>query len=38
MAAAIRLREDFDGPSLHGLAKRARNTAEVRRLLALSEI
>ena len=38
MAAAIRLREDFDGPSLHGLAKRARNTAEVRRLLALAEI
>ncbi len=38
MAAAIRLREDFEGPSLHGLAKRARNTAEVRRLLALAEI
>ena len=38
MAAAIRLREDFDGPSLRGLAKRARDAGQLRRLLALAEI
>ncbi len=38
IAAAIRLREDFDGPSLRGLAKRARDAGQLRRLLALAEI
>ena len=38
MAAPIRLREDFAGPSLRGLAKRARDAAQLRRLLALAEI
>ncbi|MFQ6018573.1 MAG: helix-turn-helix domain-containing protein [Kiloniellaceae bacterium] len=38
MAAAVRLREDFDGPSLRGLAKRARDAAQLRRLLVLAEI
>ena len=38
MGAAVRLRADFDGPSLRGLAKRCRNGAQARRLLALAEI
>ncbi len=38
MGAAIRLRSDFDGPSLRSLAKRCRNGAQARRLLALAEI
>ncbi len=38
MAAAIRLRDDFDGPALRELAKRSRNASQSRRLLALAEI
>ena len=38
MGAAVRLRDDFDGQSLRGLAKRCRNGAQARRLLALAEI
>jgi transposase len=38
MAAAIGLREDFDGLALRGLAKRTRDASQMRRLLALSEI
>ena len=38
MAATIWLREGFDGPSLRGLAKRARDATQLRRLLALAEI
>jgi hypothetical protein len=38
MAAPVRLREDFDAPSLRGLAKRARDAGQLRRLLALAEI
>ena len=38
MAAAIRLRDDFDGPGLRELAKRSRNGSQSRRLLALAEI
>jgi transposase len=38
MAAAIRLREDFDGSALRRLAKGTRDAAQVRRLLALAEI
>ena len=37
MSAAIRLRDDFDGPALRGLAKRSRNASQSRRLLALAE-
>lgn len=38
MGAAVKLRADFDGPSLRALAKRSRNGAQARRLLALAEI
>ena len=38
MAAPNRLREDFDGPSPCGLAKRARDAGQLRRLLALAKI
>ena len=38
MGAAIRLRDDFDGPGLRELAKRSRDAAQSRRLLALAEI
>lgn len=38
MGAAVRLRDDFDGSSLRAVAKRCRNGAQARRLLALAEI
>ncbi|HYN08463.1 MAG TPA: IS630 family transposase, partial [Vicinamibacterales bacterium] len=38
MAAAIGLRDDFDGPALRRLAKRSRDASQSRRLLALAEI
>lgn len=38
MGAAVRLREDFDGPSLRALAKRCRNGPQARRLLAFAQI
>jgi transposase len=38
MAAAIKLREDYDGPALRALAKRTKDAAQGRRLLALAEI
>jgi transposase len=38
MAAAIGLREDFDGLALRGLAKKTRDGNQIRRLLALAEI
>jgi len=38
MAAAIGLREGFDGSRLRGLAKRTRDANQMRRLLALAEI
>lgn len=38
MAAAIKLREDFDGPALRALAKRSRHAGQSRRLLALAEV
>src|SRR5207344_982052 len=37
MAAAIGLREDFDGSALRGLAKNTRDSNQMRRLLALAE-
>src|ERR671916_2750326 len=38
MAVPIALREDFDGPGLRRLAKRTKDAAQARRLLALAEI
>lgn len=38
MGAAIGLRDDFDGPALRDLAKRSRDAAQSRRLIALAEI
>ena len=38
MAAAVRLREDFDGPRLRALARRTRDAGQLRRLLAVAEI
>lgn len=38
MAAAIRLREDYDGPALRVLAKKTKDAAQGRRLLALAEV
>lgn len=38
MGSAIRLREDFDGPTLRRLARATRNANQSRRLLALAEI
>ena len=36
MSACIALRDDYDGLSLRGLAKRGRDARQVRRLLALA--
>jgi hypothetical protein len=38
IAAAIDLREDFDGKALRALAKRAKDGPQARRLLALAAI
>lgn len=38
MAAAVLLRDDFDGLVLRGLAKSTKDAAQARRLLALAEI
>jgi transposase len=38
MGAAIRLRDDFDGAMLRDLAKRSRDGAQSRRLIALAEV
>src|SRR5918998_5086186 len=38
MAVPIALREDFDGPGLRRLAKRTKDAAQARRLLALAEV
>ena len=38
MGAAIKLRDDFDGAMLRDLAKRSRDGAQSRRLIALAEI
>ena len=38
MAAAIALRDDFDGPALRRLAKGTRDAAQARLLLALAAI
>ncbi len=38
MAAAVRLREDFDAAALRGLAKASRDPVQLRRLLSLAEI
>ena len=38
MAAAIALREDFDGSALRGLAKKTGDANQMRRLFALAEI
>ena len=38
MAAALLLRDDFDGPALRRLAKGTKDAAQARRLLALAEI
>jgi transposase len=38
MAAAVRLREDYDGDRLRGLAKRSEDSGQTRRLLALALI
>ena len=38
MAAAIALRDDFDGSALRRLAKGTKDAAQARRLLALAEI
>lgn len=38
MTRAISLRGDFDGPALRRLAKKAKDAAQVRRLLALASI
>ena len=38
MAAPIALREDFDGLALRGLARKARDANQSRRLLAFAEI
>lgn len=38
MGAAIKLREDYDGPGLRALAKKTKDAAQSRRLLALAEI
>ena len=38
MGAAVQLREDFDGPWLRALAKRCRDGAQARRLIALAQI
>ena len=38
MAAAVRLRTDFDGTALRGICKAAKDAAQARRLLALADI
>jgi putative transposase len=38
MAAAVRLREDYDAAQLRGLAKRSEDASQTRRLLALAAI
>lgn len=38
MAAAIRLRGDYDGPALRVLARKTKDAAQSRRLLALAEV
>jgi transposase len=38
MAGAIKLREDYDGPGLRALAKKTKDAAQSRRLLALAEV
>ena len=38
MGATVRLRDEFDGPSLRTLAKQCRDGAQARRLLTLAEI
>lgn len=38
MAAAIKLREDFEGGALRALAKKTKDAAQGRRMLALAEI
>src|SRR4249920_336507 len=38
MAAAVRLREDYDAAQLRGLAKRSEDANQTRRLLALAAI
>jgi transposase len=38
MAAAVRLRSDFDGAALRRLARESRDAKQVRRLLALADI
>ncbi len=38
MAAAVRLRDDFDAARLRGLAKASRDPDQLRRLLSLAEI
>jgi len=38
MMRTIPLRGDFDGPALRRLAKKAKDAAQVRRLLALASI
>ena len=38
MAAAVKLRQDYDGPALRALAKRARDAGQSRRLLVLAAI
>lgn len=38
MGAAVRLRTDYDGAHLRDFAKRSRDSAQARRLLALAEI
>ncbi len=38
MAAAVRLRKDFDGTALRGNCKATKDAAQARRLLALAEI
>jgi len=38
MAAAVRLRKDFDGTALRGICKATKDAAQTRRLLALAEI
>ena len=38
MAAAVRLREDYDAAGLRELAKRSADAAQTRRLLALAAI
>src|ERR687898_2037850 len=38
MAAAVSLRDDFDGPALRRLARVTKDAAQARRLLALAEV